>query len=141
MDMEEFLKKYYFMYKYRKQKNNLDCNCICLEIYKCDCFIFYKNDYVKVYQGSKLLFQGDFEKFKQACFDNVFGWFDFKIAPVQKIPYGEFVQKKFCSSKYYTRGNYDRSSKKFELQDYYDISRYVNVKSGTLLYYDFVFQL
>lgn len=29
MDMEEFLKKYYFMYKYHKQKNNLDCNCIC----------------------------------------------------------------------------------------------------------------
>ena len=23
MDMEEFLKKYYFMYKYHKQKNNL----------------------------------------------------------------------------------------------------------------------
>ena len=46
MDMEEFLKKYYFMYKYHKQENNLDCNCICLEIYKCDCFIFYKDVYV-----------------------------------------------------------------------------------------------
>lgn len=139
MDMEVFLKKYYFMYKYHKQKNNLDCNCICLEIYKCDCFIFYNDDYVKVYQGSKLLFQGDYEKFMLACFDNVFGWFDFKIAPVQRIPYGEFVQKKFGSSKYYTRGNYDRSSKNFELQDYYDINKYVYVKSGTLLYYDFVF--
>lgn len=139
MDMEVFLKKYYFMYKYHKQKKKLDCNCICLEIYKCDCFIFYNDDYVKVYQGSKLLFQGDYEKFMLACFDNIFGWFDFKIAPVQRIPYGEFVQKKFGSSKYYTRGNYDRSSKNFELQDYYDINRYVYVKSGTLLYYDFGF--
>lgn len=139
MDMEEFLKKYYFMYRYHKQKNNLDCNCICLEINKCDCFIFYKNDYVKVYQGSKFLFQGDFEKFMQACFDNVFGWFDFKIAPVQKISCGAFVQKRFGSSKYYTRGYYDRSSKKFELHDYFDICGYAYVKSGTLLYYDFVF--
>ena len=63
---------------------------------------------------------------------------DYKIAPVEKIKCGEFVRKSL-KGKVFTKGEYDRYVKKYQLDDYSDISRCVYVKKGTLLYYDFTF--
>jgi len=53
------------------------------------------------------------------------------------IKKGEFVRKKLGSRKTYTRGDYDRSYKVYELHDEDDISRSIHVKKDALLWVDF----
>jgi hypothetical protein len=63
---------------------------------------------------------------------------EFEVANVEKIKKGEFVRK--CGKKkVYRLEGYDRSERKYCLQDWDDFSRQVYVKKGTPLEYDFIF--
>jgi hypothetical protein len=53
------------------------------------------------------------------------GWYRLK-----DLPKGEFIKKTPGSKKVYRKGDYDRSSKRFQLDDYNDISNAVYVKGS-----------
>jgi hypothetical protein len=57
----------------------------------------------------------------------------------KQIKKGEFVKRKPDAKKVYIRGDYDRASKRYSLQDWDDISREVWVKGSALLVVDFEF--
>jgi len=58
---------------------------------------------------------------------------------VEKIKKGEFVRRKENAKKTYTRGEYNKSLKRFALEDWDDTSREVYVKKGTALFVGFTF--
>lgn len=55
---------------------------------------------------------------------------------IEDIKKGEFVRLKL-SGKTYTKQGFDRSSKKYELNDYEGASDYKYVKKGTLMFVGF----
>jgi hypothetical protein len=57
--------------------------------------------------------------------------------PLKDVPQGEFVRRKLDSKITYTRAEYDRSLKKYCLDDYADISRQVLLKGSTLVWVGF----
>ena len=63
---------------------------------------------------------------------------DFQVANVEKIKKGEFVRR-VGKKKVYILEGYDRSMRKYCLQDFDDISHQIYVKKGTSLEYDFCF--
>jgi hypothetical protein len=57
-------------------------------------------------------------------------------AKVQDIAPGELVQRKPVATKLYRRGVYDRSLKRFMLEDMNDVSKCIWVKRDTVLFVD-----
>lgn len=58
---------------------------------------------------------------------------------VNVIPKGEFVKRKPTSKEVFTRGEFDRSQGKYELNSESDISKSIYVKSGTMLFVGFTY--
>ena len=56
---------------------------------------------------------------------------------IAKVPKGEFFKRKENSKKVYTRGEYDRSEKKYECHDEDDISRSIYLKGSTIVHTGF----
>ena len=57
-------------------------------------------------------------------------------ATVESIARGEFVRRK-ADGKVFIRGEYDRATRRFSLEDANDIGREVFVKRGTVLHIGF----
>lgn len=60
-----------------------------------------------------------------------------KQIPLKDVPQGEFVRRKLNSRVTYVRAEYDRSFKKYCLDDWNDISRQVMLKGSTLVWVGF----
>jgi len=58
---------------------------------------------------------------------------------IEDVPKGEFVKRKSEAVPTYTRGEYCRYEKKYQLDDYGDISRCIYAKKGTLVWVGFTF--
>lgn len=61
------------------------------------------------------------------------------FSKVEDIPVGEFVKRKPRAKKVYTRQEYNRSTKRYILQNWDDISDFYEVKKGTELFIGFDF--
>ena len=61
-----------------------------------------------------------------------------KVA-LKNVPAGEFLKRKPDSKKVYTRGEYDRSFKKYRINDFDDISRDMLVSGDMPVYIGFTF--
>tara|TARA_R110000796_G_C14210464_1_gene393182 strand:- start:230 stop:442 length:213 start_codon:yes stop_codon:yes gene_type:complete len=59
--------------------------------------------------------------------------------PLKDVPRGEFVRRKLDAKKTYTRGDYDRASRTYALDDWDDISRAVYLKGAALVWVGFEF--
>ena len=57
---------------------------------------------------------------------------------VENIKKGTLIKRSATAKKTFTRGNYCQSSKRYELQDYDDISNCIYVKKGTTLFTDWI---
>ena len=57
-----------------------------------------------------------------------------KPTPVKALKKGKIFKRKLDSTKAYEKGDYDRSSKKYDCEDLDDISRSVSLKGSTLVY-------
>jgi hypothetical protein len=62
-----------------------------------------------------------------------------KRVKLKDVKRGEFVRRKPDALTTYTRGEYDRSSKTYSLEDWDDINREVFLKGTTLVYIGFEF--
>ena len=62
-----------------------------------------------------------------------------KQMQLRNVPRGEFVRRKLNSSVTYVRAEYDRSFKKYCLDDWNDISRQIMLKGKTLVWVGFEF--
>ena len=58
---------------------------------------------------------------------------------VEAIGKGEYVRRNATTTKTYKRGDYDRTTKRFELVDCDDVGRTVAVKRGTILHVGFTY--
>jgi len=56
---------------------------------------------------------------------------------LKDVPRGEFVKRKPEAKAVFTRGEYNKSAKKYTLEDEWDICRCVYLKGTTLVYIDF----
>lgn len=56
---------------------------------------------------------------------------------LKDVPRGEFVKRKPDAKSVYTRGEFNRSAKKYTLDDEMDISRAVYLKGETIVYIGF----
>ena len=59
--------------------------------------------------------------------------------PLKDVPRGEFVRRKLDAKKTYTRGDYDRASRTYALDDCDDISRAVYLQGAALVWVGFEF--
>lgn len=59
--------------------------------------------------------------------------------PANQIAKGEFVKRKADAKKVYILAGYDRSEKRWQLDDWDDCSRCIYVKSETPLFFGFDF--
>jgi hypothetical protein len=62
------------------------------------------------------------------------GWY-----ALRELPKGEFVKKTPGSRKVYRKGVYDKATRQYELDDMDDISNYVLVKPGALVWAGFTY--
>jgi hypothetical protein len=62
-----------------------------------------------------------------------------KKVALRKVPAGEFLKRKPDSQKVYTRGEYDRSYKKYRINDWGDISRDMLISGDMQVYVGFTF--
>lgn len=62
------------------------------------------------------------------------GWY-----AVRELPKGELVKKTPGSKKVYRKGAYDRASRKYEFDDMSDISSYVLIKAGAVVWAGFIY--
>jgi len=62
-----------------------------------------------------------------------------KQMQLRNVPQGEFVRRKLDSQVTYIRAEYDRSFKKYCLDDYEDISRQIMLTGTTLVWVGFEF--
>ena len=60
-----------------------------------------------------------------------------KQMQLRNVPRGEFVRRKLDSKITYVRAEYDRSFKKYCLDDYDDISRQIMLNGSTLVWVGF----
>jgi|GEM_PF-5917153 len=60
-----------------------------------------------------------------------------KQMQLRNVPRGEFVRRKLDSKITYTRAEYDRSFKKYYLDDWNDISRQIMLTGTTLVWVGF----
>ena len=58
---------------------------------------------------------------------------------LRDVPCGEFLRRKPDSKKTYTRGEYDRTYKRYRCYDWYDISRDILLKGDALVWVGFDF--
>lgn len=58
---------------------------------------------------------------------------------LKDVKQGEFIKRKADANKVYTRGDYDRSVKRFSCDDWDDISRNILLKGDALVFVDFEF--
>jgi len=58
---------------------------------------------------------------------------------VKNVSQGEFVRRKLDSKVTFTRGEYNRSFKRYCLDDWEDISRQIMLKRSTLVWVGFEF--
>lgn len=80
----------------------------------------------------------DFDKCL-AFYHSLIAGYDCQSKPVEALPVGEYVKRKADSKKVYKRGEYDRSSKTYQLDDCSDCSRAIYVKKGTPLFFGFTY--
>jgi hypothetical protein len=59
--------------------------------------------------------------------------------PLRDVPRGEFLRRKLDAKKTYTRGEYDRSYKRYRCDDWDDISRDIMLKGSQLVWVGFEF--
>jgi hypothetical protein len=59
--------------------------------------------------------------------------------PLKDVPRGEFLRRKLDAKKTYTRGEYDRSYKRYRCDDWDDISRDIMLKGSQLVWVGFDF--
>ena len=59
--------------------------------------------------------------------------------PVRDLPVGEYVKRKPDAKATYTRGAYDRASKRYALADCDDVGREIWVKGDTLVFVGFTY--
>ena len=59
--------------------------------------------------------------------------------PLRDVPRGEFLRRKLDAKKTYTRGEYDRSYKRYRCDDWDDISRDIMLKGSQLVWVGFKF--
>ena len=61
------------------------------------------------------------------------------MKPVQlkDLPRGEVFKRKPVGNKVYIRGTYDRTTKKYDCDDWNDISRSMQLRGSTIVYSDF----
>lgn len=64
---------------------------------------------------------------------------DFHPVALKDVKPGEFVVRKPGAKTVYTRGDYDRTSKTYALDDYDDFCRQVFLKGSTIVYVGFTF--
>jgi hypothetical protein len=57
---------------------------------------------------------------------------------VENIKKGTLIKRTATAKKTFLRGDYNRESKRYELQDYDDISAFIYVKKGTILFLDWI---
>lgn len=62
------------------------------------------------------------------------GWY-----VLRELPKGEFVKRKQTSKKVYRKSTYDPITRCYELDDMDDISNYMLVKPGTLVWAGFIY--
>jgi len=60
-----------------------------------------------------------------------------KPIELKNVPAGEFIKRKPDAHKVYKRADFDRSEKKYWLDDCDDISRGLLLKGSTIVYVDF----
>ena len=60
----------------------------------------------------------------------------YTTSKVEDIKKGTLVKRSATAKKLYIRGEYNKFDKKYELQNYDDISDFINVKKGTKLFTD-----
>lgn len=71
---------------------------------------------------------------KHKLFQMEEGWY-----ALRELPKGEFVKRSKTAKKVYRKGNYDKSTRCYELDDIDDISSYVLVKAGALVWAGFTY--
>ena len=59
--------------------------------------------------------------------------------PLKDVRRGEFLRRKLDSKKTYTRGEYDRSYKRYRCDDWGDINRDIMLKGSQLVWVGFDF--
>ena len=59
--------------------------------------------------------------------------------PLKDVRRGEFLRRKLDSKKTYTRGEYDRSYKRYRCDDWGDINRDIMLKGSQLVWVGFKF--
>lgn len=59
-------------------------------------------------------------------------------SPIKSLPIGEYVQLR-DGAPVWIRGEYDRSSKTYELQSWDDANRFIYRKGSTLVHHGFTF--
>ena len=64
---------------------------------------------------------------------------DFTAVALQDVKPGEFVVRKPGAKVVFTRGDYDRSTKTYALDDYNDHCRQVFLKGSTIVYIGFTY--
>jgi len=58
---------------------------------------------------------------------------------IENVKKGDFVRRKVDAKTTFTRGEYCRFERRYILNDWDDISRYVYIKKGTEVFIDFNF--
>jgi hypothetical protein len=58
---------------------------------------------------------------------------------IETLKKGDFFRKKEGAKKTFTRGDYNRSTNRYECQNFDDISDYCELKKGTEVFTDFEF--
>jgi hypothetical protein len=64
---------------------------------------------------------------------------DYQPVALRDVKRGEFIIRKPAAKTIYTRGDYDKSTKTYALDDYSDISRAVYLKGSTIVYIGFTY--
>jgi hypothetical protein len=60
-------------------------------------------------------------------------------ATIRDLPKGEYIRRKHDAATTYIRGEYDRSSKRYELRDCDDMNRSIWLKGDTLVTVGFTY--
>jgi hypothetical protein len=62
-----------------------------------------------------------------------------KIVAIQHVTKGEYVKRKTDSKAVYVKGDYDRTTKTYELRDTSDISRCIYIKPSKVVVIGFTY--
>lgn len=62
-----------------------------------------------------------------------------KKAKIKDLPKGEYIKRTATATKIYKRGAYDRTYKKYRIDDTDDISKDLLIKGDTVVFYGFTY--